>query len=353
MGLYEERLQSDIDRVRRKLLLLGKGVRVALQNATNSALTQDADLATDTILGDVPINRRYRELDHLCHVFVARHFPSAGHLRFISAVMRLSKTLERIGDYAETISRAALQLSDPPPPRITEDIGMVSQHAVTMLEQSLQAFGEENRELARTTLAMAGEYAATYDRVFADLIAEGESGSREISDLFSLLAIFNRLERVIHQAKNICEQTLFVVTGKGKEDKTFDILFVGDVNSGASLLAEHYCRKAFPDVGTYQSAGWTAGEGVDPRYLAYAESKGLDLSRAVPQAFEAIAARIPDVDIIVDLSGQARKNIPKVPFHTILLTWPLEDRGDPEAVCQQLLPRLNELMGRIHDEQES
>lgn len=352
MPMYQARLQADIDRIRQKLMVLGRGVLVALENATRSALTRDIDLATETILGDMPINRRYRELDHLCHLFVARHFPSAGHLRLVSAVMRLSKTLERIGDYAETISRSALQLEDHPPEKITEDIRTMSQHAVHTLEQSLEAFREESAELARGTLNTAREYTSTYDRMFADLITEGEKGSRPIAELFSLLAILNRLERVIHQAKNICEQTIFVATGETKVGKTFDILLVDDTNTGASLLAEAHCRKAYPNAGRYQSAGWTPGERVDPKFVGYAESKGLSLSAAVPRDFHSVAHLIPNLDIIIDLSGSARENIQKIPYHTMLLSWPLEYRDDPEVVCRQLLPRFNDLMRRIRGDEE-
>ncbi|MEW6071399.1 MAG: PhoU domain-containing protein [Planctomycetota bacterium] len=353
MAHYEERLQADLERIKTKLRQLGVGVQEALNKATASVLTRDAELATDTILGDLPINRRYREIDHLCHVFVARHFPSAGHLRFISAVLRLNKTLERIGDYAETISRAALQLADNPPPQISEDIRMMSQHAAKILGRSLRAFDEQNAELARGTLEFAGEYATTYDRVFADMIDEGERRTRPVPELFSLLAIFNRFERVIHQSKNICEQTLFVTTGATKLDKTFDILFVDDSNTGASLLAEHYSRKNFPGRGTYQSAGWSAGKAVDPVYVRYAVEKGLDLRQAIPRSFDAIKHAISDVDIIVDLSGNARSNIPKIPFHTLLLSWPLENRDQPDEVCQQLAPKLNGLMRRLRGDEEA
>ena len=78
-------------------------------------LVCDTELATVTILGDLPIIRQAREIDHRCQVFIARHLPNAEHLRFISSAMRLSKTLERTGDHAETMARAAAHCSMPPP----------------------------------------------------------------------------------------------------------------------------------------------------------------------------------------------------------------------------------------------
>ena len=352
MSHYEERLNHDLERIDALLAKMGRGVGTALENAVQAVLTLDPEIATETILGDLPINRRYRKLDHRCHLFVARHLPSAGHLRLISAVLRLSKTLERVGDYAETISRAALQLAEKPPEAIRKDIELMSERAQRILEQSLQAFHSRDEQLARETLSMASRYGSTFDKVFADLTREGESRSRSVSDLFSLMAIVNRLERVIHQAKNVCDQTVFVVTGEIKDEKSFDILFVDNRNAGASQLAEHFARKAYPQGGSYQSAGWEVGEAVDAEYLGFAEEKGLYLGDARPRTLEALEGDLQHFDIIVDLTGKARKHIPKVPFHTTLLSWPIDDRADPQSVYEQLAPRLSELMSRLRGDED-
>ena len=72
----------------------------------------------EVVLGDLVVNRRVRKLDSKCHAFVARHLPSAGHLRFVSSVLRLSIALERVGDYAVIIARELAQLESPPPQQV-------------------------------------------------------------------------------------------------------------------------------------------------------------------------------------------------------------------------------------------
>ena len=351
-ALYEERLNADLNRIRKRLRLMGEGVLQALRNATRALLTRDVELATETILGDLPINRRYRDIDHLCHVFVARHLPSAGHLRTVSAALRLGKTLERIGDYAETISRAALQLVEPASDQIKQDVEMMAGHADKILGEALRSFDERDLELARTTLEIASRHGSTFDKVFNDLVAEGERGERPMADLFSLMAVFNRLERVIHQAKNICEQTVLVVTGATKHEKTFDILFVDNRNAGASLLAEHWARKAYPEGGTYASAGWEVATDVDPAYQRFAEEKGCFLGDVKPRSFDTYAEELTKFEIIIDLSGSAKKHLPKVPFHTTLLSWPIENRDDPEAFFKELSARLGHLMERLRGDED-
>lgn len=352
MSHYEDRLERDIKRIRRQVERMGQSVLDALENATKSVLTGNRELATATIVGDLPINRQYRKLEEKAHFFVARHLPSAGHLRFVSAVLRLSKTLERVGDYAETISRASLQLSESPPERLIPDIEMMSKRARKTLDQSLKSFHQNDVDLARSTLAAASQFGPIFDKVFADLVKEGEEGTRRIPELFSLLAILNRFERVIHQAKNICEQTIFVVTGAKKAEKQLNVLFVDGDGSGQALLAAAVGERGYADVADFHCASWGEPASLKPDFASFAESKGLDIVVLRCPQFDGSALQAQDYDILIDLSGDAREHVNTIPFHTTLLTWKLQSQADPEGFHKELAPLLDTLMSRTRDEDD-
>jgi phosphate transport system protein len=348
MSHYEERLERDLTAIRAQVARLGGLVEEALSLACRALLTVDRELAAETILGDIAVNNESRELDRLCHVFVARHLPSAGHLRLISSVLRLSVALERIGDYSETISRTAAQISDVPPDNVRGDIQMMVTQASLLLHEAMKSFGESNPDLARATIQLSRQFVTTSDKVYADLLAEGEKGSRPINDLFTLLATFNRLERVIHQSKNICEETIFSVTGKTKPPKKFDILFLDERGSGASALAEHLARKAYPEIGKYASAGWAPARTLDSAYVEFAEQKGIDLSKARLETVR--CDKVEDLsafDIVVTLDPDGRTHIGKLPFHTIHLQWDLDTSRGPAEVYRQLADRLSALMDKL------
>ena len=81
---------------------------------------------------------------------LARHLPSAGHLRFVSSVLRIDLELERIGHYAATICREALQLEQRPPQPLLSDfevIDLSSAEAATrrMESQRIEALGAAAR----------------------------------------------------------------------------------------------------------------------------------------------------------------------------------------------------------------
>jgi phosphate uptake regulator/protein-tyrosine-phosphatase len=296
------------------------------------------------VLGDLPINRQALEVDHLCHLFVARHLPSAGHLRFITGVLRLSKTMERIGDYAATISREVHQIGAKVPSKAASDMETLSTKADQILSQAFQSFLEGDVHLARATRADAASFGYTYDQVFHNLAETGEKGNISIPGLFALLTVCNRLERVIHQGKNIAEQAIFVATGVQKQGKTFDILFLGLRNDGASLLAEHYCRRAYPEVGRFSSAGWDSVDTLPSKLIEFAQQKGLYIGETKSIPFSLVKGELSEFDIVIDLTGEARDHIHHIPFHTTLLVWNLDRSQGYEGIFQDLENRLARLM---------
>jgi phosphate transport system protein len=350
---YEERLQRDLDWIRTLVEQVGQQLITTIDDACTSVLRLDRQLAAQTVLGDFVINRQTRELDRLCHAFVARHLPSAGHLRLVSAVLRLNIALERIGDYATTISRTAAQLSAAPPEAVARDIKTMSEQCRGLLSDGLSSFVERDVKLAKSVLTNARQFAPYFDRVFDDLAREGEANTRPIKDLFSLMATLNRLERVIHQAKNVCEETIFVVTGESKREKTFNILFLDERNDGASQLAEHFTRKAFPASGMYDSAGWSPAEEIAPAFARFAETVGLHLSKAWPTDMQTRAPQLDDYDLVVCLTPESFDKLPRLPFHTTALSWDIDTSTSPELVYRQLTPYVRELMERLRGEHAS
>lgn len=350
---YEERLQKDLDWIHDLVGIVGGAISEALDNSVKSVMHLDKNLAAEVVVGDYTINRQVRELDRLCHVFVARHLPSAGHLRYVSSVMRLGIALERIGDYGATIGRTAAQLSASPPSVVVRDIEMMSGQARRLLQESLRSFTKRDAMMAQAALSSAKRLTDYFDRVYRDLAEEGESRSRPVQDLFALIATFNRLERVIHQAKNICEETIFVASGHTKGEKQFELLFVDEANAGGSQLAEHFARKAFPQSGRYRSAGWGVAEEVDPAYVDFATSVGLDLSDAWPAALTTLSEQLDEFQFIIGLGEGARDKVGPVPFHTTVIEWGIDTSAGPQEVYRAITPLMRDLMERLRGEQAS
>ncbi|MDY7094202.1 MAG: PhoU domain-containing protein [Acidobacteriota bacterium] len=354
MSHYAERLEKDLEHLRQQVQEVGKAVLEAQRNAVQAVLREDRELAYETIIGDHPINRQVHAIDQACHAFVARHLPSAGHLRFVSSVLRLNVALERIGDYAATMCRQAVQLSAPPPERVAQDLDLMGEQSRNLLEQALEAWNEGNAELARGTIGMARQAASASEKVFADLLREGDKDRRPVHDLFGLLIIFNRLDRVVGQAKNICEETLFAVAGETKAAKVYRFLFVDEADDALTHIAAAYGRKAFPESGIYATAGWRPAKQVRPELQDFLQKRGLDDEGFEPRELASLGDELSDYHVLISLGGDPRAHLPELPFHTVILEWPMDKlpagagEAEIEGALHTLGHRLGDLMETLH-----
>ena len=361
MSHYEERLENDLNRIREQLTAMGNQVREAAKNAVHALLAGNTKLAYATVLGDHPINRASRSLDKLCHGFIALHLPSAGHLRVISATIRANIALERIGDYAVTICREAVQLSAAPQGTLAREVELMSEESRRMLEQALQAFDEGNAEKAKATMVMAEQVERTFDTVFSDLVAEKEH--LDIKELFGYLVIFNMIERISDQAKNICEEAVFAVTGETKAAKTYRVLFLDEDNTCLGPMAEAIARKTFPHSGQYVSAGRKAGSKLDANLTRFLNERGVSAEGLEPRTLDLTPEELPDYHVIISLQGTVASYVDAIPFHTAALEW---DVGTPpsdgdaaqaaqryEEIYRELAVQIRDLMTTMRGEEAS
>ena len=357
MGHYEQRLAADKDELRRRVAVMGERVREAVAGAIAGLLTGDHDKCYGIVLGDLPINREIRAIDARCHAFVARHLPSAGHLRFVSSTMRMTVAIERVGDYAVTIAREAVQLSSPPPEAIAQHLKQIAAQSCGMFEQAMRSYVESDAELARETKPLAGSVHLMYDRVFRELTED--CGERPLKDSFALLVAFNRLERVSDQAKNICEDALFELEGETKPPKVYRVLFLDDDNALLGPLAEAIARKSFPKSGKYDTAGYAPAASASPVLARLAETLALDVSDARPAALSKDLSSLAKYHVIVSLAPEGRASVPEVPFHTAFVRWDIAvargPEGDPDlealtAASQTLASEIRQLMVTLRGE---
>lgn len=359
MSRYEERLAGDRSEIRRRVGAVGKRVAQAVDDAVDALLAGNRARCYAVVLGDLPINREIRAIDARCHAFVARHLPSAGHLRFVSSVLQLNIALERIGDYAVTIAREAVKLMAPPPEIIARDIGELKSEATAILRQAVRAFEEQNAELARATKPQTKQVERHYADTFRRLTREGDE--LPLADAFALLMVFSRIERVSDQAKNLCEETLFALTGETKPPKRYQILFVDARDTLIGPLAVALARKAFPASGDYASAGFQAGDALAPELEGFADKLSLDITGLGPTQLKADREALEQYHVIVCLTPEACRHIPDVPYATVLLEWDLPKLSSPDAggtldtrladIAKRLGAEIRELMVTMRGEE--
>jgi len=353
MTHYEERLEKDLERIRHGVIAIAKGAERGLENAITALLTLDSDLAYRSIIDDNPINRQAEEVDRLCHYFVARHLPSAGHLRFISSVLRMNVELERIGDYAVNIAREAATIRQPIEDPVRGEIERMAKDSLRMYRHAIAAFAEGNEDAARSTMKSSKAVVVEFEEIYEDLIREGQGGT-PVKDLLSKMIVIYMLERVSAQSKNLCEEVVFALTGDRKRRRPVRVIFLDRGNDAASRIAVAIGDKAFPASGDFSSAG-LSNQPAEDALVGFMEEAGHGIEERPEPPLDLGSIHWRDYDVIISLEGPVSEYVAEVPVGTVAFEWPIParpDSADPDA-HDRYRAMYREISSRLHDLMET
>jgi len=350
---YEESLQRDLDRIRGKVAEMANLAEGALEACLRALAGRDRQLAYSVILRDQRIDALEKEIDRLCLEFIVRQQPVARHLRFAYVTIKINQEVERIGDYAESIARQVLKLSNiecaVPLPRFQQIAGM----SIPMLREAVKAYLTENAELAAKVAETEEEVDGLKSVINAELIQLRQENKIPLEALNPLMTIARRFERVSDQAKNICEETIYLATGEYQKHvggDTWRVLFVDEHNACRSQMAEGIGNALNQPKFVFASAGLDP-KPVDPTTISFLKEKGVDISRAQSHRVESVP-NLESFQIVIALAPEAKWAFP-VKTKTVCLDWSVPDpskvQGTAAEVKQAYERTYQHLQAHIND----
>jgi phosphate transport system protein len=348
MGHYEERLEKSIKEIEDLISSIRDKVLIGVRDSQRTLLEQNDQLGFETILADKDINRLVKKLDQKCHSFTVRHLPAGRHLRFISSAMRVGIELERIGDYATTICREAVSIPTELDGEIKKEVEILFSNVISALEKASQSFLERNTDLVAGAIELCKETTSSFDNIFSNLQKRTKQFTQK--ELFELLIIFLKVLRIGDQARNICDETLFAVTGETSEAKKYSIIFLDENNSCMGKLAEAIANKNFSGCAAYSSSGKSIKNPLHPHLLSFLDQHDLEINNSGPQILD--EENISDNYLIITLQGKAKNYIKRIPFHSISFEWELgelPDMEDEAKAHERMFEIYRELNVRVGD----
>jgi phosphate transport system protein len=336
---YEKSLQRDIELLRQKVLEMAMLDEGGLRNAIDALMNKDRQLAYTVILRDRCVDEMEIELDRLCLEFLVRQQPVAGHLRFVFATIKIIRELERIGDYAESIARQVLNIMPISPIPPLDDFQALAEVSISMFHDCVQAFLSKDVEWARRLMVKEDIADEMRNSINARLIKQQEEGLLALDALAPLMTVARRLERTTDQAKNICEEVVYMSTGefiKHKRSEAFRILFVDSTNSSLSQMAEAIGRARSMERFAFSSAGLAPAGQLDPMLPQFLAGKEIGLEGQHPKSFIEFLDNVP-VDIIVALNTKVRKLIPANHSNSIVFEWLIADPCQMSGTAAEIL----------------
>ena len=356
-----ERVQHDLDVIRRRLRHMSELVLKALDDAIAAVANRDRRLAYSVVLLDNRIDMMERHIDRLCQEFLVRHMPVAAQLRFIIATVKVNAELERIGDYAEAIARRAVTLSTVPEQPERERLFEMARLSFQTLRQATTAFLDGNAEAAQQVFGIDKQVDAMNAQIFHSLShPEKAAATPDLTVPFVLLGVLNRVERVADRACNIAEEAIFSARGevlRHVQRHDIRVLFLDTHNAVRSQMAEAIARKIAPVNIIFSSAGVTPAPEIDATTLKFMAGKATDIARQRTKSL-ADVGRIEDFNVVVTLSSEAEEACPEVPYGAMELNWDISDpskaTGTPgeietayDAIYKELETKIDELVDSL------
>ena len=96
--------QKELEELKMNLLRMATLVEEAIDQAVNSLVIRDSELAQKTFEGEERINGLEIAIEDMCLKLLALRQPMAVDLRFITSAMKIVTDLERMGDQAVNIA---------------------------------------------------------------------------------------------------------------------------------------------------------------------------------------------------------------------------------------------------------
>ena len=215
--IYDRKIQQ----IKDEILLLGSMVEQATLDSVVAFKHKDLEAARIIIEEDQAINDKRFAIENAIMILFATQQPLAHDLRLLSAILLVSNELERMGDYAKGIANNTIRLGSADIPIPIRDIEKMADLGVSMLHRALSAFINENMELAIKIPEEDDLVDELFNKSYRAIVNAMIANPATIDDASFLLWVVHNLERFADRTVNICERTIFIISGELLEmDKT-------------------------------------------------------------------------------------------------------------------------------------
>lgn len=212
-----------------------------LEKSKQAFLSSNIELSREIVSREKRVDAFELKIDSDCENYIALYSPVAIDLRLVLSLIKISSTLERIGDFAEGIARHVIDDDcNKINPQVIEELQLerMFDSLISMLSDSFVALESENTKVVGKILAKDDEIDTLYHNsldILTKYIVENgewrmENGERRTENEFStlnsqfstqkvrcalkLMLLIRKLERIGDHCSNIVEEIVFYIDAK-------------------------------------------------------------------------------------------------------------------------------------------
>ncbi|GAA2726395.1 phosphate signaling complex protein PhoU [Cellulomonas aerilata] len=213
-----EIFEAELKQLGVDLVTMSRQVEVAVTNAGRALLTGDVALAESVIVADEAIDALERDLDERCVLMIAQQAPVATDLRIVISALRMSATLERMGDLARHVAEVARARfpRNAVPHALSGTFAEMNDAAVRVAARTTEVLLTRDLEEARGIERDDDLLDRLHEDTFTALLGGNWNGSPQETVDVTLLGRY--YERFGDHAVSIARRVTYLVTGDFKDE---------------------------------------------------------------------------------------------------------------------------------------
>ena len=195
------------------IIEMGKITASQIEDAIQSVMTRDNQLAQNVISMDQKIDDLEHNIDNLAVRILALRHPVAMDLRRVVAALKISNQIERIADYASNMAKRALELNQIPEVSPVYVLPRMIKIPLEMIEGVVRAYTDMDIDEAHRIWHLDAEVDQIYLSYLRELLTYMMEDPRNIGPCIHLLFIAKNIERIGDQCTNVAESIHFMIKG--------------------------------------------------------------------------------------------------------------------------------------------
>jgi len=208
---------EELARLNHDVLAMGTRVEESLRKALEALRSQNVDLAQEVKASDELINALQLKIEDQAAVLIATQQPVARDLRELVTVFKVTDNLERAGDHAVHLAKAAIKLAGEPPFRQTDRLCKMAEIECGMIRGAVDAYLNQDADEARRGAAEDDSVDAEHKQLVAEVLELMRERPDQIGRVTRLLTTSGFLERLGDHMTNLCEAVVFMTEGRHVE----------------------------------------------------------------------------------------------------------------------------------------
>lgn len=202
-----------VKNLQKDLLEMADATKEQITSAVASLVNHDSALAIKVMDNDDIIDNLQKEIDDKAIRLIAMQNPMATDLRGVFSATKVASDLERMADYAVDIAKISVRYQDEGFYKILDNIKKMTVLVCDMIEAGVDAYLTTNVENSYAICKKDDEVDDIFRDIFGEVLGIIARGENTTEQLPQLLFVCKYLERAADHVTNICENTIYLVTG--------------------------------------------------------------------------------------------------------------------------------------------